>query len=218
MSSLPTSFWTSVALFVLPPLALSAYQRYDHQRRLSASDRRSASLRQVVADADGQPIRPPLPSIIQQLLSHCRLAYLSTVDSDAQTSHLSLMRFTYLPEEEVIILSTNRNTKKYDMLTQQKGVALLVHDFGSGESSSSSSTNNTVSAGYSITLNGTCQIEAGPNAERHRAAHLQHNPDYPQFIVGPEIAILCIHVSSARICDVNDSVQKWNVSAQHVAA
>jgi hypothetical protein len=205
------SLWTSVALFVLPPLALYTYQRYDRQRRTAVRDHQSALVAQVVADAGGQPIRPPLPAIIQQLLSHCRLAYLSTVDSAHETSHLSLMRFTYLKEEEVIILSTNRNTKKYDMLTQQKGVALLVHDFGTGESSSG---DNSTVTGYSITLNGTCQIEEGPSAERHRAAHLQHNPDYPQFIVGPEIAILCIHVRTARICDVNDSVQKWNVGAR----
>ena len=94
-------------------------------------------------------IKPPFPDAISRMLSCCRLAYLSTVDVDS--SHLSLMRFTYLKDEEdgeVVILSTRRKTKKFEMLQKQKGVALLVHDFdhqGAG-------------GVHSITLNGTCQI------------------------------------------------------------
>ena len=94
-------------------------------------------------------IRPPFPDMISSMLSSCRLAYLSTVDVDS--SHLSLMRFTYLNDAEdgeVVILSTQRKTKKFEMLQRQKGVALLIHDFdhqGSG-------------GVHSITLNGKCHI------------------------------------------------------------
>ncbi|EJK72617.1 hypothetical protein THAOC_05835 [Thalassiosira oceanica] len=79
--------------------------------------------------SSSQPLKPPLPPVVKKVLSRCRLAYLSTVDSEIHSSHLSLMRFTYLPEEELIIMSTNRMTKKYDMISRQKGVALLIHDF-----------------------------------------------------------------------------------------
>ena len=74
--------------------------------------------------------RPPFPPVIREMLAKSRLAYMSTVDGDS--SHLSLMRFTYLKDEidgEVVILSTQRATKKYDMLLKQNGVALLIHDF-----------------------------------------------------------------------------------------
>jgi hypothetical protein len=152
-------------------------------------------------------IRPPFPWIIQKLLSDCRLAYLATVDINCEglnaSSHLSLMRFTYIKEEEVIILSTRKQTKKFDILKKLKNVALLVHDFGGDQQSS---------LGYSITLNGECIIiESGEEMERYRAAHLKHNPDYPQFIVGEDIAILCIHVTSARVCNIHDQVEHWNV-------
>lgn len=36
------------------------------------------------------------------------------------------MRFTYLPEEETIVMSTNRKTKKYDMLERQSGVVSSI--------------------------------------------------------------------------------------------
>ncbi len=48
-------------------------------------------------------------------------------------------------------------------------------------------------------------------AEKYRSAHLNNNPDYPQFIVGKDIAILRVDVVSARICNINDEVLKWNV-------
>ncbi len=155
---------------------------------------------------DGSQLKPPFPKLVREMLSKCRLAYLSTVDSEMATSHLSLMRFTYLndPEDgEVVIMSTNVMTKKFEMLQRQKGVALLVHDFGQ----------DSASAGlYSITLNGNCRIvENIAKVDQYRRMHLSHNPDYPQFIVGDDIAILCIDVTSARICDINDQVTKWHV-------
>lgn len=88
---------------------------------------------------------------------------------------------------------------------------MLVHDFPSASSSSSPSSPPSSSSGghtYSITLVGHASIhEAGDEAaERYRALHLQHNPDYAQFIVGPHIAVLTLQVESARICDVLDKV------------
>lgn len=162
---------------------------------------------QTISHVTAGSIRPPLPSIIQKLLFDCRLTYLATVDVEENSSHLSLMRFTYLKDEEVIILSTNKRTKKFDILNKLKSVALLVHDFGEQDG-------NTV--GYSLTLNGECHIETGDEAERYRAAHLKHNPDYPQFIVGEDIAILSIKVKSARLCNIHDQVEHWSVHDKKV--
>ena len=157
---------------------------------------RIAFLSSIVSRGQGGSLRPPLPSIVRQSLSRRRLAYLGTVDittssttgGDGATEsggggggggvpypHLSLMRFTYLPEEDAILMSTNVYTKKYDMLSAGAAggvsgrgggggalVALLVHDFA--DSSHSSSTGdvkevNGESGGmYSITLNGTCSV------------------------------------------------------------
>ena len=112
-------------------------------------------------------------------------------------------------------MSTNVKTKKYDMLEKQTGVALLVHDFAQFEGDGGSCDNSTVGKmqTYSITLNGMCHIvQPGPDAERFREAHLKANPQYPQFIVGNDIAMLCVDVQEARICDIHDRVIKWNVN------
>jgi general stress protein 26 len=175
--------------------------KQQHASSLSLPDPRRLS------NFSSQKFKPPFPQKIRDMLSKCRLAYLSTVDTEISTSHLSLMRFTYLHDEEdgeVVIMSTNKNTKKFDMLQRQNGVALLVHDFVADDGGGGM---------YSITLNGHCRIlpNGSDSAERYRQAHLQHNPDYPQFIVGEEIVVLCVDVTSARICDIQDQVTKWNV-------
>ena len=160
---------------------------------------------------EGTKIKPPFPSTVRKLLSDCRLAYLSTVDVEGCGSHLSLMRFTYVHDEddgEVVIMSTNKRTKKFTMLQKQKGVALLVHDFEQDKGSNGSS-----SGLFSITLNGHCRIVTDEvKSKKYRAMHLKNNPEYPQFIVGEDIAILCIDVTSARICNIYDQVQKWDVN------
>jgi hypothetical protein len=172
------------------------------------------------------------------MLSKCRLAYLSTVDmitTEANvmlSSHLSLMRFTYLKDDEhgdgdVIIMSTNRKTKKYDILLRHKQVALLVHDFYQFDEDTNSSVIqrsdgesgdnvNVITSTCSITLNGECHIlfDQDEKCRRYREAHLRNNPDYPQFIVGEDIAILYLAVTSARICNVYDQVMKWSVFDQ----
>jgi general stress protein 26 len=190
----------NVALFVIPVIGFVF--RNEQIRRQQAHDKASLNAYSDASHID--PLRPPFPPVVQNLLQKCRLAYLSTVDTD--TSHLSLMRFTYIAAEEVIIMSTNKFTKKYDILKKQRGVAVLVHDFGGGDGNGSKGE-------YSITLNGTCSIiEDVDTMERYRKAHLKHNPDYPQFIVGDDIAILCVDVRSARICNIADQVIQWNVA------
>jgi len=120
-----------------------------------------------------------------------------------------------LPEEETIVMSTNVKTKKFEMLEKQSGVALLVHDFAEerakgGEDGSAPP----LTGEYSITLNGTCSVVKDVvSAEKYRDAHLKNNPDYPQFIVGKDIAMLRVDVVSARICNINDKVVKWNVAS-----
>jgi len=184
-------------------------KRHNNNTLLSEEKSAGATL-ESMASQNPPELFPPLPDLIKQLLNHSHLAYLSTIDLDSKGSHLSLMRFTYLPDEELIVMSTNRKTKKFDLLKKQENVALLVHDFGSGVSG--------IGGSYSITLNGRCFIVDDPTErERFRAAHLEHNPDYPQFIVGPDIAILCVRVINARVCNINDQVQKWDVvSSQNI--
>ena len=171
----------------------------------------------------GKDYAPPLPHPVSNLLERGCLCFLATATDISP--HLSLMRFSYCKSlrcerDEVMILSTQRNTKKYDILKLNKNVALLVHDFVSQDRAMDSS-NYTASEGggsrYSVTLNGTVEEEEGEVAERYRSIHLAQNSQYAQFIVGEDIAIITVTLTSARVCDVNDSVRHWNKADQATA-
>ena len=71
---------------------------------------------------------PPLPPPLMRLLARCSLCQLATV-SDDNAPHLSLMRFTYDPATDVIVMSTRRLTKKFANLQKNKRVSLLLSDF-----------------------------------------------------------------------------------------
>ena len=145
----------TIALFIAPIIYLSRQQKRlakDSQRYKTEREAEVAFL--SAQNSSAHPLRPPLPDILRRVLSRCKFAYLSTVDAECNSSHLSLMRFTYVASEEVIIMSTNRKTKKYDMLEKQSGVALLIHNF----QEVSPPTSPKLTGEYSITLNGSCSV------------------------------------------------------------
>ncbi|CAM9147110.1 unnamed protein product [Ectocarpus sp. 8 AP-2014] len=165
---------------------------------------------------------PPLPDDVVRLLQASRLCFLSTFSNDHP--HLSLMNFTYHRADEVIILSTRRDTKKYQLVQTGRNVALLVHEFpdaggssGGGDGGGSGGSGGSGSK-VTITLNGTATIQEGEQAERYRDLHVRQNPNSKTFIVGPNIAIITVRVRSARICNVRDEVTVWNVADSQPSA
>ena len=184
----------------------------------SPADKESRRLGELL----GKDYTPPLPQPVAEALDRSCLCFLAT--ANALEPHLSLMRYTYtrgldpsLPEQsEVMVLSTQRQTKKYEILTANENVALLVHDFAThldGDKDSNYEKLGTRTK-YSITLNGTVRVETGELAERYRQIHLARNAAYKQFIVGPDIAIVTVHLTRARVCDVNDNVTHFGKSGQ----
>tara|TARA_B110001452_G_C15195438_1_gene414953 strand:- start:723 stop:1454 length:732 start_codon:yes stop_codon:yes gene_type:complete len=161
----------------------------------------------------GKDYKPPLPHPIPQVLDEQCLCFLATTSE--LSPHLSLMRFSYCksledPDGEVMIMSTQRNTKKYTILKENKHVALLVHGFESGHENDGDNYDDAKKSRYSITLNGEVKEEKGELAEAYRAFHLQRNAEYSQFIVGDDIAVVSVKLTSARVCDVNDMVRHFS--------
>jgi hypothetical protein len=212
--------------------------------KLRALEREQEAAREGGRSAPNSPntplssalIKPPLPPTVVRLLQASQLCFLST--SFGNDPHLSLMNFTYYQEEEVVIMATKRDTKKFRQITRSNTVALLIHDFphlklneeGGPESPREDSGENdgggaaegrarSSSCTYSITLNGIAEIATGDFAERLRGIHLKANPDYAQFIQRneelstagkPSPAIVAVRIESARICNFKDQVKHWN--------
>ena len=160
---------------------------------------------------------PPLPQPVADALQRSQVCFLATAGGNLEP-HLSLMRFTYCrgidsedPSDEVLVVSTQRKTRKFDILTENENVALLVHDFHTHDDEPNNDYSPTAQGRprFSITLNGIVRVEEGEQAERYRQVHLQRNRAYSQFIVGDDIAIVTVHLTRARVCDVNDRVHHF---------
>ncbi len=87
-----------------------------------------------------------------------RLCFLATQQEGEP--HLSLMNFTYYQEEDIVIICTRRNTKKFAQLYRNPKVAVLIHDFPHLNNIPANQDNFEALHGksWSITLNGTSNV------------------------------------------------------------
>jgi hypothetical protein len=78
--------------------------------------------REAVKSLASTDIAPPFPDVVVRMLNTVDKTFLATtVDS---SPHLSLMKFTYHQPDEVIILSTQRGTKKFHHIQTNPKVRL----------------------------------------------------------------------------------------------
>ena len=139
-----------VPILIFATVAIS-YTYIRRRKNAPGSDKRTRSF------VNEKEYVPPLPDEIVAVLKRSRLCFLAT-QSEGEP-HLSLMNFTYHRNEELIILSTRRDTKKYFQIKLSPKVAILIHDFEHmvNEDESFAKTKNGNSS-YSITLNGYAKV------------------------------------------------------------
>ena len=163
--------------------------------------------RRGTADVQETTLRPPFPQPIVDLLQSACLCHMGVTLEDGKT-HLCLMNFTYVPEEEIIIMTTRRNTTKYQAIQKLDLATLLIHDFPTDKAARAA--DKAYAKTHSITLYGNVTILSGEDAEQMRSKHLlRHGDKYSQFIIGENIAVLQVDVTSAKLCNIKDEVTTW---------
>ena len=189
---------------------------------LKTKNRKRRRKRHLTSDIEETHLHPPFPNPIVDMLQSASLCHMGVQLEDG-TTHLCLMSFTYVPEEQIIVMSTRRNTTKYRALENIDQVTLLIHNFATDKtvrdstSSDSSCDSRTYSNTHSITLYGNVTILSGDDAEDMRSKHLKrHGSTYSQFIVGKDIAVLSVEVESAKICNIKDEVTTWDSKTNKV--
>ncbi|KAI9712258.1 MAG: hypothetical protein M1828_001701 [Chrysothrix sp. TS-e1954] len=167
------------------------------------------------ADSSSPSVSPSLPSEVVTCLKNARFLHLATCH--AQTPHVSLMNYTYLPSTPFspspsIIMTTNPVSKKTSNLRTNPRVSLLVHDWvshrpptraadpsreGSPPPSATRSSlasmllnmNTSALSRISATINGEARIVAGDSEEAKwcKKAHLDNNTFGDQSESGSEL-------------------------------
>jgi general stress protein 26 len=130
-----------------------------------------------------------IPKEIKTLLKNNKLCSMATCCNEKP--YLSLMNFTYLESENVVILSSRKNSKKYTNIQKNKNISLLIF-----------STNK------SATFLGTAlTLKTGDNKEDYyRKIHIK-NCEMPQFILGENINLIIFKIEEVIVSDREDNVK-----------
>lgn len=140
--------------------------------------------------------------LVLHLLRTEKLCFLATSHQDRP--HVSLMNFTYLAEDELIVLSSRSDTTKVKNIEKNAEVALLLYNLGNDNEMT-----------VSCTLFGTATI-LSPDTDRHyRELHYKNHPDMGTFIQGNNIAILAVKINKASLSDIEDNVQTWSSANEY---
>ena len=126
---------------------------------------------------------------VKELLINEKLCIMATCWEDKP--YLSLMNFTYLEAENKVVLSTRRNSKKYDNIQKNKHISLLVFSGFDG---------------VSATLLGTALTLEAHEEAYYRDVHMQKN-NMPQFILGENISLIVFSIDNIVVSNSQDEVK-----------
>ncbi len=136
--------------------------------------------------------------IIESLLEHEKRCSLATCFED--NPHLSLMLFTYLKDEGLVILSSRTETTKIRNIANNSRVALLFYNLGDGKTTS-----------VSCTVHGEAVILKPEDNRHYLEAHLDKHRDMENFISGKDVVLIVVKIKHAALADRDDNVQTWSV-------
>lgn len=138
-----------------------------------------------------------LPLQVSKLLESEKLCFLATCHLDKP--HLSLMIFTYIAGEDLIILSSRPDTTKVKNINKNRDVALLLYSHGKNKENP-----------ISCTLYGTAKVLVKDKDSFYLEAHYKKHSEMENFITGENIVIITVEIRKVVISDSTDSVQTWS--------
>lgn len=137
-----------------------------------------------------------IPKDVKDLLENNKLCTMAT--SWDNKPYLSLMNFTYVEEENKVILSSRKNSKKYNNIQRNKHISLLL--FSSSHE-------------LSATFLGTAMTMEDKKDKNYREMHMKKN-NMPQFILGDNIGIILFSIEQIIVSNNQDQVKYIHVSEQ----
>lgn len=140
-----------------------------------------------------------LPEDIKQTLKANQVCCLGSCHEDEP--YLSLMFYTFLEDEELLIMSSQTESTKIRNIKANPKTVVLVQ----------SNPQSDLSLG--ITLSGTTQLETGYRAANYLKIHQHTHSLDSDFFTGKNITVISFHPTSAIIADRKDNVRFWSSNA-----
>ncbi len=132
-----------------------------------------------------------LPDYLREILKSNQVCCLGTLNGDEP--YLSLMFFSLDAKEDILIMSSRKDSTKIDNLKSNPRAAVLI---------------STENRNQAITLSGSVQLAEGERAEKYRLIHQQNHPMQAPFI-SDQAAIIVFKPLRAVISDPEDHVTYW---------
>lgn len=169
-----------------------------------------------------------LPQDIVDCLKSARYLHLGTCAENHP--HVSLMNYIYVAageaaqhtsklQEDCVVMTCSRRTKKFFNITMNPRVSVLVHDWSTRQQATNatdlttllSSLNAASLSKHSITLNGDADILEGEAEQYFKQKMLDSasGDEAKCYIDDPDSAVIAVHFGSARISDKSNNVEKW---------
>jgi len=136
-----------------------------------------------------------LPHQINEILKSNKLCCLGTHDGDEP--YLSLMFFTLVESEGILVMSSRTGSAKIMNLVQHPQAAVLVHQ-GADPAHQ-----------VAVSLSGTVELLVGSEAEKYRRAYQNAHPLQTPFSSGEELTMIIFRPRKAVISDQQDNVTYW---------
>jgi hypothetical protein len=170
---------------------------------------------------DVPPTPTRLPSHIVKVIDATRLCYLSTISVHHAGPHLSAMNVSLQFDPllgDVLVMTTRRDTQKYEAILTNANVAVLLHDFDGLRTSEIPSPEVHARGSLAVTVYGKAVLQDGEAAARMRQAHLLRNSGSAHFIADESTyAVFAVVPESMLCCDVYDKVFTWQADTKHPA-
>ena len=132
-----------------------------------------------------------IPNYIKSILNDHELCTMATCWQNKP--YLSLMTYTYIESENIIVLTTKKDSKKFFNIEKNKNISLLLF----------SETDE-----LSITFLGTATLVTGEKEEYYRAIHMEAN-NRPQFIFGEAIGLILFSIEEIVVSNNKDEVKYY---------
>lgn len=169
-----------------------------------------------------------LPSHVSALVENNHFLHLGTSKGDIP--HVSLMNYTYVPQEKaskyekqpVIIVATQRATQKFDNISSNPNVSVLIHDWVAGRGSKNQADasgglsqflaqlNQAEYSSLSATFKGTATILNGEAEKYFRDILVESQSEEARcFIEGA--AVILIKLQGATVTDNRNNVSSYEL-------
>lgn len=174
----------------------------------------------------------PLPDTVTDLLAHSKFLHLATCSDNVP--HVSLMNYTFInadgesscellkSSQNLILIATPKNTKKFNNLKKNNKCSILVHDWVTNNSNNVNensvlkllqSINQNEVGDLSITVDGhVVKFLEDPKSSDYdffKQLHLKKNPDAKAFVEGDNTAFILIQVDESRVSDSQNNVENY---------